>query len=138
MAAKPTGRPPKEIPVKTLEKLCGLACTDEDLADFFSVSVSTIRRKRKEKTIAAAMARGQAKGRISLRRAQFKAALEGNITAQIWLGKQLLGQRSYEKPDDGKAAIAIPPFVIQAWSDDAPAAPAAAPVDPDAPIDPTV
>jgi len=32
-------------------------------------------------------------GKQSLRRAQFKNALEGNATMQIWLGKQLLGQR---------------------------------------------
>ena len=32
-----------------------------------------------------------------MRRAQWKAATEGNVTAQIWWGKQFLGQRSYEQ-----------------------------------------
>jgi len=32
-------------------------------------------------------------GRSSLRRLQWKSATNGNITMQIWLGKQYLGQR---------------------------------------------
>jgi len=36
---------------------------------------------------------GKSEGRASLRRAQFTSALNGNATMQIWLGKQLLGQR---------------------------------------------
>jgi hypothetical protein len=32
-------------------------------------------------------------GKASLRRAQWKTALDGNPTMQIWLGKQNLGQR---------------------------------------------
>lgn len=36
---------------------------------------------------------GKAEGRASLRRAQFAKALGGDATMQIWLGKQLLGQR---------------------------------------------
>ena len=32
-------------------------------------------------------------GKASLRSAQFKAALAGNATMLIWMGKQLLGQR---------------------------------------------
>lgn len=36
---------------------------------------------------------GKSEGRASLRRAQFTSALNGNATMQIWLGKQMLGQR---------------------------------------------
>ena len=41
---------------------------------------------------------------MSLRRAQFRAAIEDkNITMQIWLGKQYLGQREPDRQiqDDG-------------------------------------
>ena len=31
--------------------------------------------------------------KASLRRMQYKAAEGGNVTAQIWLGKQILGQK---------------------------------------------
>ena len=39
------------------------------------------------------MARGKAKGRISVRRMQMKLLENGNATMGAWLGKQLLGQR---------------------------------------------
>ena len=39
------------------------------------------------------MARGRAKGRISVRRGQMKLLESGNAAIAIWLGKQLLGQR---------------------------------------------
>lgn len=41
-----TGRPPKYNPelAKQAEKLCALGATDEDLADFFGVSIRTIAR----------------------------------------------------------------------------------------------
>ena len=38
-----------------------------------------------------------ANGRMSLRREQFRSAMNGNVTMQIWLGKQYLGQ--VEQPD---------------------------------------
>jgi hypothetical protein len=55
------------------------------------------------------IARGREIGLMSLKRAQFKAALGGNVTAQIWLGKQLLGQRDFHHAalalDDPQSAV---------------------------------
>jgi len=42
--------------------------------------------------------RGRAKGTLRLRRMQYKAAMDGNASMLIWLGKQLLGQRD-EQPE---------------------------------------
>ena len=39
-------------------------------------------------------------GKISLRRWQFKSAEAGNVTMQIWLGKQYLGQREQIETDN--------------------------------------
>jgi hypothetical protein len=66
-----------------------------------------------------ALERGRAKGNISLRRMQWKAAEEGNITAMIWLGKQLLGQRSFER-EEKNVPLEIPPLIIQVYKDDEP------------------
>lgn len=41
--------------------------------------------------------RGRHKGRLSVRREQFKLLQAGNATMGIWLGKQLLGQRDYDR-----------------------------------------
>lgn len=39
------------------------------------------------------------KGNSMLHAAQFKNAMKGNTSMQIWLGKQRLGQRDKEEPD---------------------------------------
>jgi len=81
-----------EIDMAELEKLCQLQCTDEEIAAWFNVSTRTIERRRLEPEFAEVMARGKAKGRISVRRLQMKLLEEGNATMGVWLGKQLLGQ----------------------------------------------
>ncbi len=80
------------IDLAELEKLCGLQCTDEEIAAWFGVTSRTIERRRKVKKFADVMNRGKAKGRISLRRQQMKLLEQGNATMGIWLGKSILGQ----------------------------------------------
>jgi hypothetical protein len=81
-----------KIDLVELEKLCALQCTDEELACWFGVTTRTIERKRKRKSFAEVMARGKAKGRISVRRQQMKLLEAGNATMGVWLGKNILGQ----------------------------------------------
>lgn len=87
-------RPRIEIDEKNFESLCGLQCTLGEIADFFSCSEDTIERWCKRKynlSFAEAFKKHSGKGRISLRRAQFRLA-EKNASMAIWLGKQYLGQ----------------------------------------------
>jgi hypothetical protein len=81
-----------DIDLTELERLCAIQCTDEELAAWFGVSTRTIERRRLEPEFAEVMARGKAKGRISVRRMQMKLLEEGNATMGVWLGKQILGQ----------------------------------------------
>jgi len=60
---------------------------------WFGVSVRTIQTRRKKPLFAEAMRRGQARGRISVRRAQWRLLEAGNGTIAVWLGKNLLGQK---------------------------------------------
>jgi hypothetical protein len=76
-----------------LEKLCTLQCTTEEIAAWFNCSIRTIEKYAKKPEFAEVMARGRAKGRISLRRTQMKLMESGSTAMAIWLGKQLLGQR---------------------------------------------
>jgi hypothetical protein len=86
--------PPKtDIDLVELEKLCQLQCTDEEIAAWFNVSTRTVERRRLEPEFAEVMARGKAKGRISVRRMQMRLLEQGNATMGVWLGKQLLGQK---------------------------------------------
>jgi hypothetical protein len=87
------GRPEKSIDLTELEKLCGLQCTQADIAGWFDVSLSTIERRQRDPRFAAVMERGYARGRVSLRRKQMQLAEQGNPAMLIWLGKQILGQR---------------------------------------------
>lgn len=83
------GRPKKEIDLATVEKLAAMQCTQEEIAQFFDVSVRTLQRNP---DFCHAFKKGIDTGKMSLRRLQWKAAEKGNTTALIWLGKQYLGQ----------------------------------------------
>jgi hypothetical protein len=87
------GRPKAEIKYEELEKLCFMQATDEEIAAWFGVSAKTIQRLKKQEPYGAAFETGAAKGRVSIKRAQFQAAMGGNITMLIWLGKIVLGQK---------------------------------------------
>ena len=87
------GRKPVHMDLEDLEKLGILQCTDEEIAGWFGVSTRTIEKRRKKPEFAAAIERGRAPGRISVRRAQIRMLDGGNATMGVWLGKQILGQR---------------------------------------------
>lgn len=82
------GRPRKKIDAKLVERLAMIDCSVEEIAAVVECSTDTLQRR-----FAAVMAKGRAQGKTSLRRAQFRLALKGNATMQIWLGKQRLGQK---------------------------------------------
>jgi hypothetical protein len=97
-----------ELDTEELEKLAAMHCTREEVAGFFGVAVKTIQRRLNESRYAAAWERGTARGRVSLRRAQFRVAEAGNPTMLIWLGKQWLAQRDVPQPEQeypAKAAL---------------------------------
>ena len=106
-------RPRKEIDKTEFEKLCGLLCTQEEIADWFDCSVDTLERWCKREygvTFAEAYKKYMGRGKIALRRYQMNLAKESAPMA-IWLGKQILGQRDYkqsqEDDDDDKVGEII-------------------------------
>lgn len=85
------GGPPKfKIDYVQAEKLATMQCTQKEIASFLGCSTDTLQRDPKFMEIYNA---GVDKGRMSLRRLQWKYAGEGNTTMLVWLGKQYLGQR---------------------------------------------
>jgi len=114
------GMPPAKIDLVELEKLCGLNCTIQEIAAWFGLNEKTIDRYAKKPRFREAMERGRAKGRVSVRREQFALLQAGNATMGIWLGKQLLGQRDYDRerrifapPDNGPQKAVIPEWLLQ-------------------------
>ena len=88
-------RPKKEIDKKQFENLCGLQCTKEEICAWFDITDKTLdawckRTYRQSFSVIFAQKRG--KGKISLRRSQFRLA-DKNANMAIWLGKQYLDQK---------------------------------------------
>ena len=81
-------RPKKHnLDTEKVEQLAGFGCTNTEIASFFGCSENTIRRSYGEY-----LTKGRDKGKIRLRQLQWRAAVRGNVSMMIWLGKQVLGQ----------------------------------------------
>lgn len=88
-------RPLKEIDKKQFENLCALQCTKEEICGFFEISEKTLNSwcKRTYKAgFSLVFQQKRGKGKISLRRSQFRLA-EKSANMAIWLGKQYLNQK---------------------------------------------
>ena len=85
-------------------------CTDAEIASGLGVNRATVARRKKTRSFHEALERGRDRGKMSLRRWQFENAKRGNVAAQIWLGKQYLGQvdrfeHQHDLTDDLLAAL---------------------------------
>ncbi len=101
-----TGAPRKELDPDAVFKLARLGANNCEIADFFNVSEALIRKR-----YADVVRSGRTNMKIRLRQAQMREAMGGNVTMQIWLGKQLLNQsdQGERNADDNQP---LP------WSDD--------------------
>lgn len=98
------GRPRIEIDMNQLTAACQIQCTAEECAALFDCSVDTLDRRLKEEGwegFADFYKRHSENGRSSLRRMQWQSAKGGNVTMQIWLGKQMLEQRDKQDVEHG-------------------------------------
>ena len=77
-----------ELDEGQIKKLAEIQCTMAEMASVMGCSVDTL--ERRYKTV---IDDGRNHGKASLRRMQYKKALEGNPSMLIWLGKIYLGQR---------------------------------------------
>jgi len=83
------GVPKFVIDYDQVEKLAGLQCTQDEIASYLGCCVDTLQRDERFSGLYKA---GMDKGRMSLRRKQWRAADDGNTTMLVWLGKQYLRQ----------------------------------------------
>ena len=100
-----TGRPKIQIDSREFENLCAMLCTEEEICGWFKCCEDTLNAWCKRTyggTFSDTYKRFSGKGKISLRRMQYKSAEAGNVTMQIWLGKQYLGQH---EPDQGISIV---------------------------------
>ena len=88
-------RPLKEIDKGEFEKLCALQCTEAEICQWFGVAEKTLNswcKRTYRESFSQIFRQKRGKGKIALRRAQMQAALGGNTSLLIFLGKQYLGQ----------------------------------------------
>ena len=112
---KKNGRPKIKVDLETAEKLAALHCTGEEIASVLKISYDTLVRCINETDgtgFAEWFKKHSASGKVSLRRAQYKSAMGGNVPMLIWLGKQYLGQT--DKIEQNKDQIIISADIISA------------------------
>ena len=82
-------RPKKyNISKEEVYKLASYGCTNVEIADFYGCDESLIRKNYSEN-----LTKGRANVKIRLRQLQWDSAEAGNVTMQIFLGKNMLGQQ---------------------------------------------
>lgn len=77
----------EKVTEEQVYKLASLHCTSREIAEFFDVSVESLRTH-----FGPIIKKAKAEARQKLRQAQMEVALKGNVTMMIFLGKQMLGQ----------------------------------------------
>ncbi len=114
-----TGRPTISLDWKEAEKLLHMQCTDEEVANWFSVSLKTLKAACKrdlDVTYSQFSEQKRDRGKISLRRVLWQAATDQNpktrnIAAMLFACKTLLGLREHDDkpkplpPADSKNVI---------------------------------
>jgi len=100
LAAKPkTGRPLLDIDPEQVKMLAMIDCSYAEMAAVLNCDPKTLSNRFSQ-----VIEKGREEGKSSLKRAQFKAAMKGNPTMLIWLGKQRLGQADQQHLKIGKLA----------------------------------
>lgn len=93
-------RPKKPIDYEMAYRLARIHCTNEEMALCLGFSVSywydLLKRDHK---LSEGVEKARGEGRASLRRLQWQNATQGNVTMQIWLGKQILSQTDTQRTE---------------------------------------
>lgn len=77
----------REVAAEEVFKLAAMFCTIKEMTSFFECSDKYLYDNFMNE-----IERGRAAGKMSVRRFQYKAAEDGNVTMLIWLGRQYLEQ----------------------------------------------
>jgi len=102
-------RPKKEIDYEMAERLARIHCTNEEIASCLGVNRSYwYKLLKRDAKLSDVLEKARDEGRASLRRLQWQNATQGNVTMQIWLGKQILSQNDISRNEiTGKDGHAI-------------------------------
>jgi hypothetical protein len=82
------GRPKIQLDERQIRELASIGCAMTEIAVVMDCHVDTLRDNYSK-----AIDEGRENGKVSLRRAQWKAAIGGNVQMLIWLGRFHLAQK---------------------------------------------
>jgi len=88
----PGGRPKIVIDMEIVKQLAVIQCTYDEMAAVLGITLETFKQRMKEPEFSSVVEKSRESGKASLRRTQYRLAMDGNPTMNIWLGKQWLGQ----------------------------------------------
>ena len=109
-------RPLAQIDWDQVDKMCAIHCTGEEQAAVLGVDYDTLNAACKRELgvgFSDYFKQKASSGKMSLRRKQYTAAMDGNTTMLVWLGKNWLGQTDQVEPE----AQDLPPIVIERASE---------------------
>ena len=111
---KNLGGRPSKLPLinkEHFEGMCRIQCTKDEICGILDIDEGTLTKWCKEtynSGFSDIYKKKSSTGKMSLRRQQFKSAENGNVTMQIWLGKQYLGQTDkIEQKQEDKLDVLI-------------------------------
>ena len=111
---KNLGGRPSKLPLidqEHFEGMCRIQCTKDEICSILDIDEGTLTKWCKETYnlgFSDIYKKKSSTGKMSLRRQQFKSAEAGNVTMQIWLGKQYLGQTDkIEQKQEDKLDVLI-------------------------------
>lgn len=105
-------RPLIEIDWDQVDRMCEYHCTGEEQAGILGIDYDTLNsacKREKGCGFSDYFKQKASGGKMSLRRRQFTAAMDGNSTMLVWLGKNWLGQTDQPETE----AQDLPPIVIE-------------------------
>lgn len=86
-------KPFTEDDYQKIYQLAAIQCTMDEIARVMGVPLRTLHhRKSRSAKLRELIEKGRADSKVSLRKAQYQQAMQGNKTMLVWLGKQWLGQ----------------------------------------------
>ena len=106
------------IDLVTLESLCMLHCTDQEIASYFGVTTERIEQERQSPAFAAVMERGRAKGTIAIRQGQMRLLEKGSSPMAVLLGRQILGQREEAEASNRPIPVVVLPPIVPTKEDE--------------------
>ena len=99
----------KVIDWDTVDKMCAIHCTGEEIAAILDVDYDTLHaacKREKKKQFSDYIKQKSSNGKMSLRRRQYSAAMDGNATMLVWLGKNWLGQTDKDDNISNQSSLA--------------------------------